>query len=59
MTDMAAVSMEVPVALAEFLRVLSDDGIVVITSLQVRSDSALIAKEKIRHPTQAPGCVPV
>lgn len=38
---------EVPVALAEFLRVLDDDGIAVITCPDLRSVCALIAEDKL------------
>lgn len=38
---------EVPVALAEFLRVLSDDGIAVITCPDLQSVCALIAEDKL------------
>lgn len=41
---------EVPVALAEFLRVLTDDGFAVITCPDLRSVCALIAEDKLTEP---------
>jgi predicted SAM-dependent methyltransferase len=41
---------EVPVALSEFLRVLSDDGFAVITCPDLQSVSALIAESKLTEP---------
>lgn len=41
---------EVPVALAEFLRVLDDDGFAVITCPDLQSVAALIAEDKLTEP---------
>lgn len=41
---------EVPVALAEFYRVLSDDGFVVITCPDLKSVCALVANDKLTEP---------
>jgi predicted SAM-dependent methyltransferase len=41
---------EVPVALAEFLRVLQDDGFVVITCPDLQSVCALVAEDKLTEP---------
>lgn len=41
---------EVPVALAEFLRVLTDDGFVVITCPDLQSVCKLVAEDKLTEP---------
>ncbi|MBC5764739.1 class I SAM-dependent methyltransferase [Ramlibacter albus] len=41
---------EVPVALAEFLRVLDDDGFAVITCPDLQSVCALVAQDKLTEP---------
>ena len=50
---------EVPVALAEFLRVLSDDGFAVITCPDLRSVCALIAEDKLTEPAYVSPAGPI
>jgi hypothetical protein len=50
---------EVPVALAEFLRVLSSDGFAVITCPDLRSVCALIADDKLTQPAYTSPAGPI
>ena len=50
---------EVPVALAEFLRVLSDDGFAVITCPDLKSVCALIAEDKLTEPAYVSPAGPI
>lgn len=50
---------EVPVALAEFLRVLKDDGFAVITCPDLRSVCALIAEDKLTEPAYVSPAGPI
>jgi len=50
---------EVPVALTEFLRVLSDDGFAVITCPDLRSVCALIAEDKLTEPAYTSPAGPI
>ncbi len=50
---------EVPVALAEFLRVLSDDGFAVITCPDLKSVCALIAEDKLTEPAYTAPAGPI
>ena len=50
---------EVPLALAEFLRVLSDDGFAVITCPDLRSVCALIAEDKLTEPAYTSPAGPI
>ena len=50
---------EVPLALAEFLRVLSDDGFAVITCPDLKSVCALIAEDKLTEPAYTAPAGPI
>lgn len=50
---------EVPVALAEFLRVLADDGFAVITCPDLRSVCALVADDKLTDPAYVSPAGPI
>lgn len=50
---------EVPVALAEFRRVLSDDGFVVITCPDLKSVCALVAEDKLTEPAYTSPAGPI
>lgn len=50
---------EVPVALAEFLRVLSDDGFVVITCPDLQSVCKLVADDKLTEPAYVSPAGPI
>lgn len=50
---------EVPVALSEFLRVLSDDGFAVITCPDLKSVCALIAEDKLTEPAYTSPAGPI
>ena len=50
---------EVPVALSEFLRVLSGDGFAVITCPDLRSVCALIAEDKLTEPAYTSPAGPI
>jgi len=50
---------EVPVALAEFLRVLNDDGFAVITCPDLRSVCALVAEDKLTEPAYTAPAGPI
>ena len=50
---------EVPVALAEFLRVLKDDGFAVITCPDMQSVCALVAQDKLMEPAYHSGMGPI
>lgn len=50
---------EVPVALAEFLRVLTDDGFAVITCPDLRSVCALVADDKLTDPAYVSPAGPI
>lgn len=50
---------EVPVALAEFLRVLSDDGFVVITCPDLKSVCRLVAEDKLTEPAYVSPAGPI
>lgn len=50
---------EVPVALAEFLRVLDDDGFAVITCPDLQSVCALVAQDKLTEPAYVSGMGPI
>lgn len=50
---------EVPVALAEFLRVLADDGIAVITCPDLQSVCALVAQDKLTEPAYTSPAGPI
>ncbi len=50
---------EVPVALAEFKRVLSDDGFVVVTCPDLKSICALIAEDKLTEPAYTSRAGPI
>ena len=50
---------EVPIALAEFLRVLSDDGFVVLTCPDLKSVAKLIADDKLGDPAYMSGMGPI
>ena len=50
---------EVPLALAEFLRVLSDDGFAVITCPDLQSVCALIADDKLTEPAYTSPAGPI
>lgn len=50
---------EVPVALAEFYRVLSDDGFVVITCPDLKSVCALVANDKLTEPAYVSPAGPI
>ena len=48
-----------PIALAEFLRVLSDDGFAVITCPDLKSVCALIAEDKLTEPAYVSPAGPI
>ena len=50
---------EVPVALAEFLRVLNDEGFAVITCPDLRSVCALVAEDKLSEPAYTAPAGPI
>lgn len=50
---------EVPVALAEFLRVLRDDGFVVITCPDLQSVAALVAEDRLTEPAYVSPAGPI
>lgn len=50
---------EVPLALAEFLRVLSDDGFVVITCPDLQSVCELVAEDKLTEPAYVSPAGPI
>jgi predicted SAM-dependent methyltransferase len=50
---------EVPLALAEFLRVLSDDGFAVITCPDLQSVCALVADDKLTEPAYTSPAGPI
>ena len=50
---------EVPIALAEFKRVLNDDGFVVITCPDLKSVAALIAEDKLTTPAYTAPAGPI
>ncbi len=50
---------EVPVALAEFLRVLKDDGFTVITCPDLQSVCALVAQDKLTEPAYTAPAGPI
>lgn len=50
---------EVPVALAEFKRVMSDDGFVVITCPDLKSVCALVAEDKLTEPAYTSPAGPI
>lgn len=50
---------EVPVALAEFLRVLNDDGFAVITCPDLQSVCALVAQDKLTDPAYTAPAGPI
>jgi hypothetical protein len=50
---------EVPVALAEFLRVLDDDGFAVITCPDLKSVCALVAEDKLTEPAYTAPAGPI
>ena len=50
---------EVPIALAEFKRVLNDDGFVVITCPDLKSVAALIAEDKLTVPAYTSPAGPI
>jgi predicted SAM-dependent methyltransferase len=50
---------EVPLALAEFKRVLSDDGFVVITCPDLKSVCALVAEDKLTEPAYTAPAGPI
>jgi predicted SAM-dependent methyltransferase len=50
---------EVPLALAEFLRVLSDDGFAVITCPDLQAVCALIAEDKLTEPAYTSPAGPI
>jgi hypothetical protein len=50
---------EVPVALAEFLRVLTDDGFAVVTCPDLRSVCALVADDKLTDPAYVSPAGPI
>ena len=50
---------EVPVALAEFFRVLSDDGFAVITCPDLQSVCALVADDKLTDPAYVSAAGPI
>jgi ubiquinone/menaquinone biosynthesis C-methylase UbiE len=50
---------EVPVALAEFKRVLNDDGFVVITCPDLQSVCALVAEDKLTEPAYTSPAGPI
>ena len=50
---------EVPVALAEFLRVLDDDGFAVITCPDLQSVCALVAEDKLTEPAYTAPAGPI
>jgi hypothetical protein len=50
---------QVPVALAEFLRVLNDDGFAVITCPDLRSVCALVAEDKLTEPAYTAPAGPI
>lgn len=50
---------EVPVALAEFFRVLSDDGFAVITCPDLQSVCALVAEDKLTEPAYVSPAGPI
>ena len=50
---------EVPVALAEFLRVLNDEGFAVITCPDLRSVCALVAEDKLTEPAYTAPAGPI
>lgn len=50
---------EVPVALAEFFRVLSDDGFAVITCPDLQSVCALVADDKLTEPAYVSAAGPI
>lgn len=50
---------EVPLALAEFLRVLSDDGFVVITCPDLKSVCQLVADDKLTEPAYVSPAGPI
>lgn len=50
---------EVPVALAEFKRVISDDGFVVITCPDLKSVCALVAEDKLTEPAYTSPAGPI
>ncbi|MFZ4805847.1 MAG: class I SAM-dependent methyltransferase [Hyphomicrobiaceae bacterium] len=50
---------EVPVALAEFRRVLSADGLVVVTCPDLKSVAKLIAEDKLTEPAYMSGMGPI
>lgn len=50
---------EVPVALAEFVRVLRDDGFLVITCPDIQSVCALVAQDKLTEPAYQSGMGPI
>ncbi len=50
---------EVPVALSEFLRVLSDDGFAVITCPDLKSVCALVAEDKLTEPADVSPAGPI
>jgi len=50
---------EVPVALTEFLRVLSDDGFAVITCPDLKSVCALVAEDKLTEPAYVSPAGPI
>ncbi|NBP39761.1 MAG: methyltransferase domain-containing protein [Betaproteobacteria bacterium] len=50
---------EVPIALGEFLRVLSDDGFAVITCPDLKSVCALIAEDKLTEPAYVSPAGPI
>lgn len=50
---------EAPVALAEFLRVLKDDGFLVITCPDLKSVAALVAEDKLDEPAYVSPAGPI
>lgn len=50
---------EVPVALAEFIRVLRDDGFVVITCPDLQSVAALVAEDRLTEPAYVSPAGPI
>lgn len=50
---------EVPIALAEFIRVLSDDGFLVITCPDLKSVCALVAEDKLTEPAYVSPAGPI
>ena len=50
---------EVPMALAEFFRVLSDDGFVVITCPDLKSVCKLVAEDKLTEPAYVSSAGPI